>query len=361
MEGHIIQCIICPNGCPLELKVTQDESIWLKGHRCSRGFKYIQRQFPEVNILAEPVRPEISKERLAQILDSWSIQKKDCREIQNIPGSPERSLGRWAFEASKENYLLELFPLSSENKKTTVANLLKDLKDKQIPVIPPIVNRDGKIFLRTEEGLWQLTPFIKSLPLKRESYWKNAQSGAMLGQLQGRIQSLKRPENPEIFSYGDFLQDLWKKISRSDPRLYAEISPIVHKIETPFLNLLEDCPREFCHGDPHPMNVLWGEDSIHALIDWEFCGQKPLLYDAALTMGCVGSEDPRAIDGLFNQAFLGAYSQTYPEVEPWLDRLNLFTLGLRFAWLNEWLRHKDKAMEKQELQYMNILASRVCP
>ncbi|MDA3851053.1 MAG: hypothetical protein PF447_07240 [Spirochaetaceae bacterium] len=30
-------------------------------------------------------------------------------------------------------------------------------------------------------------------------------------------------------------------------------------------------------------------------------------------------------------------------------------MAQRFAWLNEWLRHKDIEMQHQELQYMDIL------
>ncbi len=48
----------------------------------------------------------------------------------------------------------------------------------------------------------------------------------------------------------------------------------------------------FCHGDLHPLNVIWGEKSIRAVIDWEFSGIKPEIYDLANMLGCLGMEDP---------------------------------------------------------------------
>lgn len=356
----IIPCPICPNGCPLEIHVIEGTGIKLSGHSCGRGMKYIQGQFSRVKVLAKPFRPEIPEHRLNEILEEWSISLAHSKEIHQIPGSPERSLGRWAFKTLLGNVLLELFSKEHETKKMATAQLLWEMKNQKIPVTPPLRNNYNQFLLSSMEGVWQLTPLVQGVPLRRNDYWQNTEMGGLLGSVQGRIHALHREENLEPFCYGEFLQDLWFKIGLHEKQLYKELRPLIGKIENPFFLLLEKCPREFCHGDPHPMNVLWGKNKIEAIIDWEFCGQKPLLYDAALTMGCVGSEDPQAYSHGFNQGYIKKYKQNHPSIEPWLDKIDLFVLGLRFAWLNEWLRHKDQEMTIQELQYMKLLAKRVC-
>jgi len=37
----------------------------------------------------------------------------------------------------------------------------------------------------------------------------------------------------------------------------------------------------FCHGDYHPMNIIWSADDIKCVIDWEFSEYKSEIYDAA--------------------------------------------------------------------------------
>ena len=43
----------------------------------------------------------------------------------------------------------------------------------------------------------------------------------------------------------------------------------------------------FAHGDYHPLNVIWTKAGIAAVIDWEFSGLKPEMYDAAILVGCL--------------------------------------------------------------------------
>jgi aminoglycoside phosphotransferase (APT) family kinase protein len=40
-------------------------------------------------------------------------------------------------------------------------------------------------------------------------------------------------------------------------------------------------PVAFCHGDYHPMNIIWSADDIKCVIDWEFSEYKSEIYDAA--------------------------------------------------------------------------------
>jgi homoserine kinase type II len=111
----------------------------------------------------------------------------------------------------------------------------------------------------------------------------------------------------------------------------------------------------FCHGDYHPLNVIWEPAAIGAIIDWEFCGYKPALDDLANLLGCVGVEQPEALEGPVVRSLLAALGAgDYLSEASW-TALPAYVLALRFAWLSEWLRRNDQEMIALELDYMNLL------
>jgi len=114
-------------------------------------------------------------------------------------------------------------------------------------------------------------------------------------------------------------------------------------------------PVAFRHGDYHPLNVIWQDDAIAAVIDREFCGIKPDIYDAASLVGCVGMEHPSGlVDELALSFISGMRRKSIISPQSW----NLFVefiIALRFAWLAEWLRKKDREMIELEVTYMNLL------
>ena len=125
--------------------------------------------------------------------------------------------------------------------------------------------------------------------------------------------------------------------------------------EKEFMDIHDKLKISFCHGDLHPLNVIWHHDQIRAVIDWEFTGMKPDIYDAANLVGCAGIEDPNGLGMPMVMTFLNhilrknLFSKTewrfFPE----------YVLALRFAWLSEWLRKKDEEMIEMEEAYMGIL------
>jgi len=118
---------------------------------------------------------------------------------------------------------------------------------------------------------------------------------------------------------------------------------------------LDTIPARFSHGDFHPLNMIWSERGIEALIDFEFCGLRPETYDAALLVGCLGMEDPQALAGglvktLIAQLKAGAgYAEAAWE---WFPDL---ALALRFAWLSDWLRRDDREMVELEAVFIGLL------
>ena len=117
----------------------------------------------------------------------------------------------------------------------------------------------------------------------------------------------------------------------------------------------EKLPVAFCHGDYHPLNIIWSADDIKCVIDWEFSGYKSEIYDAANLIGCVGVEDPQSLTGDLIKSFIADMKEAEIISKTSWKYLVEFIIALRFAWLSEWLRRSDTEMIRLELDYMRLL------
>lgn len=123
------------------------------------------------------------------------------------------------------------------------------------------------------------------------------------------------------------------------------------------MHAYQDLPTAFNHGDFHPINIIWHGTQAHALIDWEFCGYRPELFDVANLLGCVGIEDPQALTRGLAPALLRTLLAGGMANQDNLGWLPALMLAQRWAWLSEWLRKHDQEMVMLELDYMELLST----
>ena len=117
----------------------------------------------------------------------------------------------------------------------------------------------------------------------------------------------------------------------------------------------ENLPVRFCHGDYHPLNVIWSIKGINAVIDWEFLGYKPEIYDIAMIIGCLGMEKPQSLTGDLVFEFVKHLKESGLITEKSWASLFEFVLALRFAWLSDWLKRSDHEMIDLETVYIKLL------
>jgi homoserine kinase type II len=148
---------------------------------------------------------------------------------------------------------------------------------------------------------------------------------------------------------------LISEINLYNKDIIDEIENIKCFLEKDFMPAYEKLPVAFCHGDYHPLNIIWSADDIISVIDWEFSGYKSELYDAANLIGCVGVEDPQSLTGDLVKSFIAGLKKADIISNISWTYLVEFITALRFAWLSEWLRQKDTEMIRLELDYMRLL------
>lgn len=328
-----------------------------------------------------------------QLLRQWSLDQFDRipgqshaptggapdfdQEQPPLPGSPERCITRRVVvSADAKRWVLERITKNQAPRREAIARLLAKLHAGGLrelaPYVPvsPAPDKGGFGYVLSDWGQhWQLSPFIRGKALPRPEYLDDADKGAALGRFLGRLKRLSRqiitPADTQGLAHihlPQYVADLNAQIATQAPEL-AERTALSERFLTPFFEAYAEAPQTLCHGDTHPLNIIWGAAGgqaphpILAVIDWEFAGMRPELFDLAVCLGCLGVESADAFERDFAQALL---TQAHAEAVlhdrniRWLQPL---VLCMRFAWLSEWLRKKDQDMVRVELEYMDWLRS----
>lgn len=308
-----------------------------------------------------PEERSVNHPLFADILCSWNLQFKVEHLDVPLAGSPERSLSRTVVEdAEGRRFVLERLQSSVLGRKREIASAVEFLAERGLAGLCPCLrNRDGDFITKAAGGFWQVSPFIEGVEFMRPDYtgeaWRGRALARFLLEMRERSDGIPFGNPGRPFSIAAFIRDLRMRMSLHDPERADAVKTPICCLEEHFFAAHDRLPVAFCHGDCHPLNIIWGEDCIRAVIDWEFSGTKPEIYDAALLVGCIGMEDPESLTGPLVISFLdelradGRFDASGFAVFP------EFVLALRFAWLSDWLRKKDEEMAEMEMDYIRLL------
>lgn len=292
---------------------------------------------------------------------AWSLDALTVRGDLAISGSPERSEFRCVVEcADRRLVVLESIRDRDRDRKQAIIDRLGFLARNGLSRVNPYLRSpDGRQIVELEGHLWQASPFVPGVPLDRPAYAFDGRRGKLMAQvlleLRHASQGLPDALAEKPFSILSYIDTLTAQIRVREPAVFEKLVPVLSFLKkrlTPMHDLL---PVAFCHGDYHPLNMIWSEDGLRAVIDWEFCGAKPEMYDAALLIGCIGIEDPDALAGALVRDFIRALkaARVYSGAS-WRVLVEM-AVAIRFAWLAEWLRAEDTEMIELETVYLHLL------
>ncbi len=302
------------------------------------------------------------KEEFIQWLNrQWDIEFKCVRRDIDIQGSPERALSRVVLQDKDGTlFLLEKFSKNKFQVRQNVAKAIEYLNNNGLKhALLCQKSNYGEFLPFFKESCFQLSLFLDSTGIKRPDYLSSSKMGKsfalFLMDLSRASVNIESKVSFESFSIKKYIYKLFSEMKIYDNSVYEKYLPFLIFLEKEFMEVHDKLPACFCHGDLHPLNVLWNHDQIKAVIDWEFTGMKPDIYDAANLVGCAGIENPNGLampmvmtlikEIRSKELFSKIGWRFFPE----------YVLALRFAWLSEWLRKKDKQMLEMEEAYMGIL------
>ncbi len=308
------------------------------------------------------------------ILSRFGLTLAQPRHDICIPGSPERCVTRLVIESvpseGQRLWLLEQLAPAQADQREIIGMLTARLAKAHVPgVLAFRHTADGTFVLRREDGPWQCSPFITGEELPRPAYIHDPWRGNAIGTFIAALQQASAPSAPGIaMSVAEnspvpptttpplpqYILDLSRTISHREPLVYQRLIPVLAHLE-PLFALWADIRPALAHGDCHPLNIIWGPHAIRGVIDWEFAGAQNILYDAANAIGCVGIEHPDSLLRGLVPALVATLRKTGVLQDEHLLPLAWTVCALRFAWLSEWLRKRDREMVELELDYMDIL------
>ena len=297
---------------------------------------------------------------LKEILESWDLKVLKARKDLIITGSPERTDFRVVLETKDGRlYLLENFSQKILKTKEKIIDVLEYLENKNLEKINNYIkNKDGQYIMEFAGKFWQVQKFIISQDLDRINYifegWRGEVLAEWLIDFRNKSQNIIIKDQ-KVFSLKDYVYQIFKDVQEHDPEIIPRLRPIIDFLESDFMDNYNKLPVAFCHGDYHPLNVIWSKDDIKIVIDWEFCGFKPEIYDIANLVSCVGMENPECLNrGLIIEFIKEIKSANIIQDISWQYLIDSM-IALRFAWLAEWLRKDIPEMVNLELDYMHLL------
>jgi homoserine kinase type II len=303
--------------------------------------------------------PEIAPD--AARLALWGLGPGRNRPDIPLDGSPERCRARLAVEDdSNRLWVLERLGSDSESRRERIGRTLASLAAAGLPVPAYVRAPDGRFVARGLGCLWQLAPLVPGEPLPQPDYVDDEDRGVHLGRF---LTDLRRTA-PEVrnfntepgFSLPDYARQLMAATASRQPEVHEALTPAITAL-APLFEAWDDLPTALCHGDFHPGNIIWRGYAIASVIDWEFAGVRPRLFDTANCLGCVAAEDPRALVWGLAPALLRTLRDGQCLDDQSLALLPELVLGLRLAWMSEWLRRDDREMIAMELRLMRLLAN----
>jgi homoserine kinase type II len=334
------------------------------GNKCASGIIFAARiihKDKKACVHAKTKTPLFSKEILNSVASLWQVRLKKLHYDIPVQRSPERSIFRVVLEDKKgEFFVLEQIPPKVVERKKEIAAGLDFLAKNNLARIQPyLADEKGDYVIKHKNSFWQMTPFVQGVALDREKYmyeiWRGPALAFFLIELHHKSKKLPLFDSRPVFSLKDYIYKLIREINLCNKDIKIEIRDVAGFLEKDFMPAYEKMPVAFCHGDYHPLNIIWSADDIKCVIDWEFCGCKRDIYGAANLIGCVGVEDPQSLTGELVKSFISNMKAAGIISSTNWKYLVEFIVALRFAWLSEWLRQKDTEMITLELDYMRLL------
>ena len=300
-------------------------------------------------------------DELRHLLVLWGVSFARERGDLDLTGSPERTEWRTAIEDTDGKvYVLEQIAATKRDHRRRISATLQALRDRSVPAIDPyLATSYGGMIGEIDGTYWQLMPFIEGVQLPRPDYIWDEWRGEALADWLIALCAASDPlpaVKPDEFSIVKYYQGLLTSYEKRLPKLRQELEPFVARLrDHGFVATHDQLRTAFCHGDYHPMNVIWQEDGIRSVLDWEFMGYKPEMYDVANMIGCAGMEYPESLLRGLVPAMLRRLRESGIFAETSWQWFLDYLLALRFGWMREWVTREEQDMINMELDFMFIL------
>jgi len=298
----------------------------------------------------------LSQDDLSRVLRRYGLPPPE-RTLPEPKGSVNTNYHLWS---GGRRWFLRLNEGKTVEDVAFEAEVLRFLSGQGFPAAPLALAEDGSAQIEVLGRPAMLFAFAPGEELERGDV--TALHCRRIGAEVGRLHALAprfEPARPNPYGWNrvrDWVDEL-EPDGGGDP-LVAPAMPLLRE-ELASLRELPAAPRGLVHGDLFLDNVLWQDDRVSALLDWEMSCVDAFAYDLAVMMNawCYGAHFEPAL----LRAFLGGYREQTSLSQETLDalypyaryvalrytasRIHAFHLASlpadRLAW-KDWTRYRDR-------------------
>lgn len=252
-------------------------------------------------------------------------------EVQTLNENTQGVLNRnFVLVTSTGTYFLKSVRAKQHSRISYIAAVEKFFKNQSIPAVCMKESRLGTLFLKLEDNLYTVYPFIPNTHI--HTYSKNHMRA--MGEMLGRIHHAGASQLPDLFAshrfavqeQGEVIDELTKRrsyilskenLDEIDEVFLAYIDLKLKRIRNCFTEPLLTCDT-LVHGDYHDRNILFEGEKIVGICDWEKALVAPRAYEVAraLEIICFGAgqhttlteQDMRESASVF----IASYRSIYP-------------------------------------------------
>lgn len=220
-------------------------------------------------------------------------------------------------ETAKGNYVIrKMSPSASISQILYVQDIISTLCSRGVPAIQPLTNQNGKIYAEWDGSLVQVSPFIKAITFSN-SVKQVYMSGVMLRSFHNALVEKKPgpPLNWSLYPSETFLSSCIRKLDEM-----PEISKVTKKRIVDLHDRVmgggnceskpNGLPETVIHGDWHFWNLLYKNDKVSCVMDFDFVQRAERIFDIAYTLWGIH----HFFSGTYHYSFSNSFLEGYGEL-----------------------------------------------
>ena len=282
-----------------------------------------------------------SESQLGEVAGLFGLSIKQCSEMS---GGSKWMGRRYSLDTDAGKFFLkvrsEWWPTRQAE---YVCGLLRDLNAEGFPVPSLRQTLEGDPFALWQEHVCECHAYVDGQVHTLGNVAQVASAGRMLSRFHSVTATRARPEHllPDSCGYpGEervaFFVERVKEFFAADSSALGALDEVISRLRA--VPVVQD--TALVHGDYHPTNMIFREDEIAAVCDFDMVQEAPcafdlgyFLYRAAGRPGRAGG-GPAKFDRSVAAAFLDGYQQNSPDACPNGFLRDVSCEALRFAWFN---------------------------
>jgi len=276
-------------------------------------------------------------------LKEWDIDTQVCEEVE-MQKNPFSSNRNWLIN---NKYFLK----ASNHDFEKQTKLLRRLLGRGLPVLAPYM------WKTVEKGgyYFQLYDYIPQ-NMSRIDYEKEEYAS----KIADILSKFSKQDADDMLNLREDTMKVLSLLSTEDPDILSVVNKALAQLEENLFVFLVYFEKRFSHGDFHPLNILWENNKIKAIIDFEVAGKREELYDLAFLIGCVGMDNPNELQNKWIKTLLTEYVKLAQPTKLAYELLPELIIATRLRWLVIWLSSsRDKKIAKMETKFISIILKHI--